>query len=70
MGAVSEIIVDGMTGRVVPRDSSASTIAAAVETVLSESWQMGAMTRRRCLERFELSAVAEQWMAMLNRVRL
>jgi glycosyltransferase involved in cell wall biosynthesis len=59
VGWVREVIVDGVTGVLVPPAPSAE-LAAAVRRVLAERDRMGRAARVRCLEQFEFGSVLEQ----------
>lgn len=67
VGGTSEIVVDGETGTLVPSEDPAA-LADAVERTLPVARTLGAAARRRCLERFELHVVVDQWEAMLDEI--
>lgn len=66
VGAVPEMIVDGATGCVVPRSVGVTDLAEAVWTTLSQSDDLGAAMRARCVERYEIGVVSLQWLRMLE----
>lgn len=65
VGYVSDVVEDGVTGRLVG-SSSADEIGAALEAVLQDRDRMGAAARSRCLERFELQRVLDEWQCLLG----
>jgi len=65
VGFVREIVVDGETGLLVSRRDSRA-VATALERARREGAALGAAGRARCLSRFELRAVAEQWASVLR----
>jgi glycosyltransferase involved in cell wall biosynthesis len=60
VGAVSEIVLDGETGALVPVDDVAG-LAAAIDRVLGDAVRMGAAAREHCLARFEIGVVGTRW---------
>jgi len=67
VGGVAEVVEDGVTGRLVdPLDQAA--IDEALRDVLARAEGMGARARERCMERFELGAVAASWDRLLREV--
>lgn len=68
VGAVAEVVVDGKTGLLVDADVPDGLAGATQRLVDDEPLRsaMGAAARRRCLERFEIGVVAEQWAAVLE----
>jgi glycosyltransferase involved in cell wall biosynthesis len=69
VGAVSEMIVPGATGFVVPRDPSVAAVTAALADALEDATGLGEGARKHCLDHYELSSVARRWLEMLDRVR-
>lgn len=70
IGAIPEVVVDGVTGIVVAPDDEAA-LADALTRLLAdpeERARMGDAARARCLERYEMAPVAAQWEAVLRRV--
>jgi len=68
VGAITDIVVDGQTGVVVPVDASAGTIADAISSMAKDRAArraLGERARQHCLERFEIGVVAEQWQGAL-----
>ncbi|WP_432478374.1 glycosyltransferase family 4 protein [Nocardioides sp. GXQ0305] len=65
VGYVADVVADGDTGLLVGSDDAAE-IGAAVVSVLADGDRMGAAARRRCVERFELSTVLEEWTRLLG----
>ncbi len=64
---VRSIVVDGTTGLVVPVDD-VEAMAAATRHLLENPTRcrtMGDAARRRCLERFSLTAVGRRWLELL-----
>jgi glycosyltransferase involved in cell wall biosynthesis len=69
VGAVSEMILPGATGFVVPRDPTVAAVTAALADALADAPGLGAGAREHCLDHYELSSVARRWLEMLDRVR-
>lgn len=70
IGGIPDIVVDGVTGALVPverRDSLAAAIAAILENN-GHSRRLGTAARAHCLEHFSIDAVARQWAAVLDEV--
>jgi glycosyltransferase involved in cell wall biosynthesis len=68
VGGVSEVVVDGETGRIVP-SFQPRAVAAALREVLGDAGPaMGEAARTRCLTRFALDVVAQQWVPVLDAV--
>jgi glycosyltransferase involved in cell wall biosynthesis len=68
VGGVADVIVDGVTGRVVDPAVSPADLAGALRWAYDHRAEAGAAARRRCLERFEIGVVARQWETLLHRV--
>lgn len=69
VGWVSQVVVDGVTGRLVgPGDTAGLT--AAVEEVLHDRVRLGAAARTHCLARFEIATVVSAWEELLRAVAL
>lgn len=60
VGYVRDIVDEGVTGLVVPR-GDADAVAAALKHALAARQEMGQAARRRCLEHFDMTAVAARW---------
>lgn len=67
VGYVRDIVIDGETGAVVPAGDRAA-LSAAVETVLDDATRRGARGRQHCQHHFAMTAVAERWSALLQRI--
>jgi glycosyltransferase involved in cell wall biosynthesis len=67
-GFVREIVVDGVTGVIVPHDDRAALVSG-IRAVLEGRVEMGAAARGRCEELFSLTKAADDWAAVLRRVR-
>jgi glycosyltransferase involved in cell wall biosynthesis len=67
VGGTNEVVVDGTTGVLVPPEDPAA-FAEAMEIALSHRSQFGAAARRRCLSKFELEVVVDQWEQLLDEV--
>jgi glycosyltransferase involved in cell wall biosynthesis len=65
VGYVSDIVVDGQTGLLVEPGNRAD-FASAIERVLREGTEFGRCARTRCLARFDLELVADQWELLLS----
>jgi glycosyltransferase involved in cell wall biosynthesis len=68
VGWVRDVVLDGVTGRVVP-SGRADLLADAVRAVLPAAAAMGDAARRHCLERFEMGRVVDRWEDLLADVR-
>ncbi|HEV7760087.1 MAG TPA: glycosyltransferase family 4 protein [Acidimicrobiales bacterium] len=67
VGGVPEIVVPGETGALAePSDLVGFT--DGLRSVLAAAPEMGAAARRRCLARFEIGVVADQWRDLLDQV--
>jgi glycosyltransferase involved in cell wall biosynthesis len=67
VGAITDVIVDGDTGVIVPVGDAAA-LAAAVRALFDDPVGTRAISvraRLRSLQRFEISAIAEQWEGVL-----
>lgn len=67
---VSSIVVDGVTGLIVPVDD-AGAMVAAVERLVSDRRlrdQMGAAARTHCVEQFSIAAISRRWIEVFERV--
>lgn len=67
VGAVPEVIADGITGRVVPAKDQAS-FTEALREVLDAPGEMGEKARLRCVEKYDHEDVAGQWAKLLEQV--
>ena len=69
IGAIPEVVVDGITGSVVAPDDQRALDAAVVRLLDDPAARsdMGQAAHTRCLERYEIGQVAEQWEAVLAR---
>jgi glycosyltransferase involved in cell wall biosynthesis len=68
--AIPELVVDGVTGRIVPV-GSVDGLAAALTELRDDpagTAQLGCAARARCLERYSMPVVARQWSDLLTRV--
>jgi glycosyltransferase involved in cell wall biosynthesis len=65
VGFVREVVVDGVTGLLVPPDDP-NAMAAAVVRARHHAQALGAAAREHCLARFELGVVAAQWEAAIR----
>lgn len=65
--AIPEVVVDGLTGRIVPVDSVVELSGALVELRDDPSGAaaMGRAARAHCLARYSMSVVAQQWSDVL-----
>ena len=69
IGAIPEVVVDGTTGYVVAPDD-AEQLTGAVGQLLAQPATratMGASAHERCIERYEITRVAEAWESVLRR---
>jgi glycosyltransferase involved in cell wall biosynthesis len=69
VGAITDIVVDGETGVIVPRDAKVAAIVAALGQLANDPAgrrSMGEASRTHCLEHFEIGVVAGQWEATLE----
>jgi glycosyltransferase involved in cell wall biosynthesis len=67
VGGLSEIIVEGKTGLLVP-PGDVARLADAVRVALAARERMGSAAREHCVSRFDLSRVAVQWCSLLHSV--
>ena len=69
IGAIPEVVVDGETGYVVPPDDLEGFAGAVVRLLADAGTRatMGEAARTRCLERYDITRVAEGWEAVLER---
>jgi glycosyltransferase involved in cell wall biosynthesis len=67
VGYVRDIVVDDVTGAV-SKTRSPSDFADAIHRATSLGPEAGVEARRFCMARFEISAVAERWLRVLQRV--
>lgn len=68
IGSITDVVVHETTGFVVPTND-ADELARALERLRLDHEvraQMGEAARRYCLDRFEISVVAERWHTMLS----
>jgi phosphatidylinositol alpha-mannosyltransferase len=68
--AIPEIILDGITGRIVDRDEEHGW-AEHLERVATDplgARAMGVAARSRCLERFDIDVVAQAWVTTIDSV--
>jgi glycosyltransferase involved in cell wall biosynthesis len=63
-GYVCDIVIEGVTGVVVPR-RDAGALADGVRTALAEGTSFGEAARRHCLANLEIDAVAGTWESVL-----
>lgn len=68
VGAVSEVVADGDSGRVVPVAAQPDEIAAAFAEVVAHAEAWGAAGKAVAAKRFTWSVVAPQWAALLAEV--
>ena len=69
VGAVSTVVIDTVTGRVVSAEADVATISAAVEETLANADRLGMAAAAHAAGQFTWSVVAPQWVALVNRVR-
>ena len=68
--AIPEVVVDGVTGRIVPV-GSVGRLAAALTELRDDpagTARLGRAARTHCLERYSMPVVARQWSDVLTRV--
>jgi glycosyltransferase involved in cell wall biosynthesis len=65
VGWVADVVVDGVTGVLVPR-GRADVLADGLRRVLAHREEMGAAARTTCVERFDLGTVTEAWAGLLG----
>lgn len=65
---VRTVLADGATGLVVPRDDPAALVQATGRLLFDPALRtkMGRAARDRCLQRFSLASVAQQWLDLLT----
>ena len=67
VGFVSDVVQDGVTGRVVP-SAEVADLAAAVQDALLHGSLYGAAARERCARTYAIEGVADKWEALLAQV--
>jgi glycosyltransferase involved in cell wall biosynthesis len=67
VGFVSDVVVDGVTGRLSPAGHAAA-LAGAVQQCLEHAAAWGAAAHERCRARFTLDTVVPQWEELLAQV--
>lgn len=70
VGAITDVVLDGDTGIVVPSDDVGAT-AGALEHLATDparAKQMGGRAREHCLANFEIGVIAGQWTDVLQQV--
>jgi glycosyltransferase involved in cell wall biosynthesis len=65
--AIPEVVVDGVTGRIVPPDS-AESLAEGVADVLAHRVSYGRAARRHCLDHYEIGVIAGAWDRVIREV--
>ena len=65
VGAVREIVRDGVTGRVVPECADATVIATALREAVAARAQLGAAAEQHSRAEFVWPAVLPEWLAVL-----
>ncbi len=70
VGAITDVVVDGETGIVVPIDAVGAVQAALGALRGDAPWRaaLGTQAREHCLARYEIAVVAAQWDAVLQAV--
>ena len=70
VGAIPDVVEDGVTGRIVPIGDEEGLVGAVRALVDDRTRReaMGAAARARCLERFTIEAVAPRWQRLLDEV--
>lgn len=66
VGALSEMVRDGLTGRLLPTGADAPAFAAALGSVLEVAPSFGAAARDHCMGRFDLATVTRAWGLLLD----
>jgi glycosyltransferase involved in cell wall biosynthesis len=67
VGFVSEVVADGVTGKLVPPDDPAA-VAQALREVLVRRQQLGSAARAHCASRFDLERVCDEWAELIRGV--
>jgi glycosyltransferase involved in cell wall biosynthesis len=65
VGGISEVVVDGETGFIVPDDGE--SLAEALRECLSTDAPLGDRARARCMKMFEIGVVASAWNELVQR---
>jgi glycosyltransferase involved in cell wall biosynthesis len=65
VGWVADVVVDGVTGVLVPPGRS-DALADGLRRVLARRAEMGAAARTTCVERFDLRTVTDAWAGLLG----
>lgn len=69
VGYVSEVVRDGVTGRLAPAGDAAA-LAAAVEATLRQAPLLGAAALAHCRDRYALPHVVDRWEELTERLAL
>ena len=71
VGAIEDVVVDGLTGRVVPIDDAAALLDALRSLVQdpAERRRLGEAARARCSSMFTIDAVAPRWEQLFESVQ-
>lgn len=64
-GGNAEIVLDGVTGRIVP-PADPGMLAAGVEAVLAERAAMGERARQHVLQNYGMDVIADQWRVLID----
>jgi glycosyltransferase involved in cell wall biosynthesis len=67
VGYVTDVVVNGQTGIVVPPGDSVA-VAAALKQALADRARLGRAAREWCMQRFDLGAIAPAWSGVVDDV--
>ena len=67
VGGVGEVVIDDLTGVLVP-DASPEALGAGLRRALGGRDELGAEARRHCEQHFTMPQVAAEWSALIDRV--
>ena len=67
VGFVTDVVVDGVTGIVVP-DRDPVSVARALSTAMEMRDELGPRARSRCRARFDSRVVTDQWQTLIESV--
>lgn len=68
IGSITDIVIDGSTGRIVPADDVGALRAAIHDLAADRALvdRLGVAARSYCLQNFEIGVVADRWLAVLD----
>jgi glycosyltransferase involved in cell wall biosynthesis len=68
VGGMSAVVVDGVTGRLLPADPTAGAVGRALAEAAAARGTLGPAARAHCLDRYGLEGVVDAWSDLIDRV--